>query len=105
MRLIILEICGGIAVLLFLAMLAAIARHRLHGSSQRNRASALAEYLWATIPWLMLISSAIPAVRQIAASACEPCNAAPVTGAVGRASRAFLSKTAVVIDEQEREQR
>lgn len=105
MRLIILEICGGIALLVFVAMLAAIARHRVHGSSQTNRPPALAEYLWATIPWLMIISSAMPAVRQVIASACEPCDAAPVTSAVGRASHVLLSKTTVVIDEQEREQR
>ena len=105
MRLIVLKICGGIAVLTFLTMLTAIARHRVHGSSQKNRPSALAEYLWATLPWLMIISSAIPAVRQIAASACEPSDAAPVAGVLGRASHALLSKMTVVIDEQEREQR
>lgn len=105
MRLIILQICGGIAILIFLAMLAAIARHRLHAPSERNRPPALTEYLWASIPWLMIISSAIPAVRQIAASACERCDAAPVTKAVERAPHALLSKTTVVIDEQEREQR
>jgi heme/copper-type cytochrome/quinol oxidase subunit 2 len=105
MRLIVLEICGGIALLVFVVMLAAIARHRLQGRSQTYQGNALAEYLWATIPWLMIISSAIPAARQIVASAREPFAAAPVAGVLGPASHAWLSKAAVVIDEQERKQR
>jgi heme/copper-type cytochrome/quinol oxidase subunit 2 len=104
MRLIVLEFCGAIAVLVFLAMLAAIARHRRQCGSQTEQPGALTEYLWATIPWLMIISCAIPAVHLVA-SACESCDVAAVTSNLGPASQAFLSKTAVVIDEQKREQR
>jgi len=98
MRLIVLTICGGVAILVFLAMLAAIARYRkqsLSGTSPTNRFAAFAEYLWAMIPWLMMVSCAIPAARQVIASAREPFEAVPVAAA---------SKAAVVIDQQEREQ-
>ena len=105
MRLIVLQILGGIAALVYLAMLAAIARHRLQSDPQTTRSPALAEYLWATIPWLMIISAAIPAVRQIGASACQSCAAPPVAAVLAPESHAFLSKTAVVIDKQQREQR
>jgi heme/copper-type cytochrome/quinol oxidase subunit 2 len=90
MRLIVLTICGSVAVLVFLAMLAAIARYRkqsLSGTSQTNRFAALAEYLWAMIPWLMMVSCAIPAVRQVIASAREPFEAAPVAAVLGAAYR------------------
>ena len=67
-----LKICGSIALLVFLMMLATIARHRVPGRSQERRSAAVAYYLWATIPWLMILSCAIPAVWQITASAFEP---------------------------------
>jgi len=72
MKLVALELCGSIALLVFLMMLATIARHRVLGRSQERRSAALAEYLWAAIPWLMILSCAIPVVRQITASAFEP---------------------------------
>lgn len=105
MRLIGLTICGGIALLVFLAMLAAIARHRRLGQPQTSRGNALAEYLWATIPWLMIIACAMPAARQVVASAREPFAATPVADVLRPATHTWLSKRAVVIDEQEREQR
>jgi len=93
MRLVALKICGSIALLVFLMMLATIARHRVLGRSQGRRSAALADYLWATIPWLMILSCAIPAVRQITASPSEPLER----------THAILSKTTEVIDEQQRE--
>jgi len=104
MRLVVLQFCGAIAVLVFLAMLAAIARHRGQCGSQSDQPGALTEYLWATIPWLMIISCAIPAV-DLVATACESCDVAASSSNLRPASQVFLSKTAVVIDEQKREQR
>ena len=94
MRLVALKICGSIALLVFLAMLATIARHRARHHSRERRSAALAEYLWVIIPWLMILSCAIPAARQIVASAREPLHAAA----------AILSEPTEVIDDQEREE-
>ena len=94
MRLMALTICGSIALLVFLAMLATIARHRARHHSCDRPSAAFADYLWATIPWLMILSCAIPAVRQITASAREPLHAPPV----------ILSKVTEVIEEQQREE-
>ena len=67
MRLIILEVCAGITALLFLVMLAQIARHRAQRRSEgANNVAAMSEYLWAVIPWVMLTACALPAVRLIA---------------------------------------
>jgi heme/copper-type cytochrome/quinol oxidase subunit 2 len=66
MRLIVLDICIGIAGLVFLTSLGAIARHRLRQRAEgAQHGAALTEYLWALIPWLMVIASALPAVRLI----------------------------------------
>jgi heme/copper-type cytochrome/quinol oxidase subunit 2 len=57
-----------IAVLVFVSMLHAIARHRAAGGADESwRTSALSEYLWATVPWLMMGACAFPAVRRILA--------------------------------------
>ena len=94
MRLIALTICGSIALLVFLMMLVTIARHRARHHSRERRSAALAEYLWAIIPWLMIFSCAIPAARQIVASAHEPLQAAA----------GIFSKSTEVIEEQQREE-
>ena len=75
-------------------MLTTIARHRAQDHSRERRSAALAEYLWAIIPWLMILSCAIPAARQILAEAREPLHAAA----------GVLSEPTEVIDEQQREQ-
>ncbi len=67
MRLILLEICVGITALLFLVMLTGIARHRAQRRSEgANNATAVSEYLWAAVPWVILTVCALPAVRLIA---------------------------------------
>jgi heme/copper-type cytochrome/quinol oxidase subunit 2 len=66
-RLIILEFCAGITALVFLVMLAEIARHRAQRRSEgSNNATAMSEYLWAVVPWVILTACALPAVRVIA---------------------------------------
>ena len=66
MRLILLEFCAGIAALIFLVMLATIARHRAQRRSEgANNATAMSEYLWALVPWVILTVCALPAVRLI----------------------------------------
>jgi heme/copper-type cytochrome/quinol oxidase subunit 2 len=66
MRLIALDLCIGIAGLVFLTSLIAIARHRLRQRAEgSHHGTALNEYLWTLIPWLMVIASAWPAVRLI----------------------------------------
>jgi heme/copper-type cytochrome/quinol oxidase subunit 2 len=65
-RLILLEVCAGITALLFLVMLAGIARHRTQRRSEgANNVAAMSEYLWAVVPWVILTACALPAVRLI----------------------------------------
>ena len=66
MRLILLQVCAGITALLFLVMLAGIARHRAQRRSEgANNVAAMSEYLWAVVPWMMLAACAFPAARLI----------------------------------------
>jgi heme/copper-type cytochrome/quinol oxidase subunit 2 len=66
-RLILLKVCAGITALLFLIMLAGIARHRAQRRSEgASNVAAMSEYLWAVVPWAMLAACAFPAVRLIA---------------------------------------
>jgi heme/copper-type cytochrome/quinol oxidase subunit 2 len=66
-RLILLEVCAGIAALVFLVMLTGIARHRAQRRSEgAHNVTAMSEYLWATVPWVILTVCALPAVRLIA---------------------------------------
>ena len=68
MRFVALEVCACIAALLFLTTLIATAVHRAKRSStDAHRTSALAEYLWSVIPWIMITAAALPAVRMIVA--------------------------------------
>lgn len=70
MRLIILEVCVSIFVLLFLTTLTATVWHRVrHGAGGAHPGSAMAEYLWAVVPWLMVAGGAFPAVRLTVAAA------------------------------------
>jgi heme/copper-type cytochrome/quinol oxidase subunit 2 len=66
-RLILLDFCVGTTALLFIVMLAEIARHRAQRRSEgTNNATAMSEYLWAVVPWVILTACALPAVRLIA---------------------------------------
>jgi heme/copper-type cytochrome/quinol oxidase subunit 2 len=66
-RLILLDFCVGITALLFLVTLAEIARHRAQRRSEgANNATAMSEYLWAVVPWVIITACALPAVRLIA---------------------------------------
>jgi hypothetical protein len=68
MRLMVLEGCAAIAVILFLATLATTALHRAQRRSEEvYRMSALAEYLWMVVPWAMITACAYPAARLIVA--------------------------------------
>jgi hypothetical protein len=68
MRLIALEALAVVAALVFFTMLVATALHRAtNGSDNIYRASAIAEYLWAVVPWLMMGACVFPAVRRIVA--------------------------------------
>jgi heme/copper-type cytochrome/quinol oxidase subunit 2 len=65
-RLILLKLCAGITALLFVVMLAEIARHRAKRRSEgASNVAAMSEYLWAVVPWVMLAAGAFPAVRLI----------------------------------------
>jgi heme/copper-type cytochrome/quinol oxidase subunit 2 len=68
MRIIVLEVFAFVAALTFLSMLVAIALHRsAHGPEDGWQGSAVAEYLWAAVPWLMMAACVFPAVRRIVA--------------------------------------
>ena len=66
-KLIILGVCGVIAVLVFLTILTTVALHRTQRPCAAG-ATALVECLWATIPCLIVIAAALPAVRVIVAA-------------------------------------
>jgi heme/copper-type cytochrome/quinol oxidase subunit 2 len=69
MRVIALEVLATVAALTFLGTLVAIAVHRsANGPQDPWRGSALAEYLWAMVPWLMVAACVLPSVRRIVAS-------------------------------------
>jgi heme/copper-type cytochrome/quinol oxidase subunit 2 len=66
MRLALLELCVGITALLFLVMLTEIVRHRARRCSEgASNTTAMSEYLWAMVPWVILTACALPAVRLI----------------------------------------
>jgi heme/copper-type cytochrome/quinol oxidase subunit 2 len=68
MRFIALEVCGGVAALVFVTTLVATALHRsARGSEGTHQSAAVAEYLWAVVPWLMMAACVLPAVRRIVA--------------------------------------
>ena len=68
MRLIALEACGGIAALLSLIMIGAVARHRAQRrSEERQHITAWSDYGWAVLPWVMIVGAALPAVKVIMA--------------------------------------
>jgi hypothetical protein len=68
MRLIVLEVCAGVGALVFLSMLVATVLHRSARRSEGTyKSTAVAEYLWAVVPWLMMAACVLPAVRRIVA--------------------------------------
>jgi heme/copper-type cytochrome/quinol oxidase subunit 2 len=69
MRLVALEVLAAVVALVFLALMVATALHRSARAAQAlPQGSALAEYLWALVPWLMMAACVIPAVRRIVAA-------------------------------------
>jgi hypothetical protein len=67
MRLVVVGIFTCALALVLLVMLAATALHRARGYPDSTyRASALAEYLWTLMPWIIMAAAALPAVRLIA---------------------------------------
>jgi len=105
MRLLVLQICGGIAALVFLAMLSATARHRLQASPHMRQSPALAEYLWATIPWVIIVACATPAVLRVLVSTPAHFGASPLAAALRPAPQRITLKPEIVIDQKESEQR
>jgi heme/copper-type cytochrome/quinol oxidase subunit 2 len=68
MRLLVLEALAVVAALELLVMLRAIASHRTAPSADASlQGSAVAEYLWALVPWLMMAACVLPSVRRIVA--------------------------------------
>jgi heme/copper-type cytochrome/quinol oxidase subunit 2 len=68
MRLMVLETLAAVAGLAFLVMLRAIALHRAAPSADASlQGSALSEYLWILVPWLMMAVCVLPSVRRIVA--------------------------------------
>ena len=68
MSLIILQACGVIAALVFASMMAAIARHRAGRTpAGRLNPTALSEFSWAAVPWVIMLGSVWPSVRLIVA--------------------------------------
>jgi heme/copper-type cytochrome/quinol oxidase subunit 2 len=63
-----LKVLASVATLVFLSMLVAIALHRAaRGPEDSYQSSAVAEYVWAVVPWLMMAVCVLPAVRRIVA--------------------------------------
>jgi heme/copper-type cytochrome/quinol oxidase subunit 2 len=69
MRFIALTLGITVTALVLMTTVWATARHRAHRYHDTTyRASALAEYSWLIVPWIILIAAAVPAVRGIAFS-------------------------------------
>lgn len=67
MRLIVLEVCIGIAAVLFVLSIVALARDRVRRRAEGARpGAAFAEYTWSITPWVMVAAAAIPAVKMVA---------------------------------------
>ena len=65
MRVIALELCVAVAAVLFIAMMAAAAWHRMRQpSGSEKRATALSEFIWAAVPWIMVVGGALPAIQM-----------------------------------------
>jgi len=63
-----LGLCGAVLAVLFASMMLAVARRRADpGGPPAFQASTKMDYLWAAIPWLIIIASIIPAARRILA--------------------------------------
>jgi len=68
-RLIILDACIGIAAMLFVVTMVAVARDRSRRRAEGDRVmAAIAEYSWSITPWVMVAAAAFPAVRMVAAA-------------------------------------
>jgi hypothetical protein len=68
MLLVTLELLGLVAMIVFLIMVVATARHRtVSGAEGSGANSALAECLWVAVPWLMMSACVFPSVRRIVA--------------------------------------
>jgi heme/copper-type cytochrome/quinol oxidase subunit 2 len=68
MRIIALEGLAVVAALVFVTMSVATAMHRpSRGSEVLRQGSALAEYLWTVVPWLIMAACVLPSVRRIVA--------------------------------------
>ena len=69
MRLIVLTLCALLTLGVFATMFLSIWSSRRAGTSQPSaRQNAVAEFVWAAIPCLMIIAAAIPASIAIATS-------------------------------------
>jgi len=68
MQRILFALCAAAFTALFAGMMLAVVRRRgAAGGPPAIHASAAADYLWAVIPWLMIIACVIPAARRILA--------------------------------------
>ena len=67
-----LEAIGVVAGVLFITTLIATASWRAKCNDTSFRSTALAEYLWALIPWVMIAACVLPAVRLILDGARAP---------------------------------
>ena len=67
MRTIALDVFAIIAAAVFVIMMIAVMRHRSSDPAQTARGSALAEYLFALVPWLIMGASVLPSLRRIVA--------------------------------------
>ena len=65
MRVIALELCVAIAVVLFVAMMVAAAWHRMrHPVESERRVAVLSDLIWAAVPWVMVVGGALPAIQM-----------------------------------------
>lgn len=73
MQVAVLEAIGVVAGVLFITTLIATAMWRsANGNETSLRSTALAEYLWALVPWVMMAVCVLPAVRLIVDGARAP---------------------------------
>ena len=57
-----------IALVVFIAMLVGVWRHQAHAKIAGRSTALVSEYVWSTVPWIIVALSAAPAVHEVLAA-------------------------------------
>ena len=57
-----------IALVVFIAMLVGVWRHQAHAKVAGHTTALVSEYVWTTVPWIILAICVAPAVHEVLAA-------------------------------------